>query len=121
MGRSPLLRLVDMHAAIQATFRMTEGVSRAAFEADEVLYAACMFRILVTAEAAHDLPVSLREAYPQIDWRSLINMGNLLKHQYFRIEADVVWDTITSDFLPLVRVVETMIEAEKSAQVTAAE
>lgn len=117
MARSPLLRLFDMRSAIQATFAMTEGLSKENLDADEVLHAACMFKILITAEAANDLPKALLQANPDIDWRGLINMGNLLKHQYFRVETTVVWDTVTTDFPTLLVAVERMIKLEQAALV----
>jgi uncharacterized protein with HEPN domain len=115
MARSPLLRLFDMRAAIQAAFAMTEGVSKDLLDADTVLHAACMFKILITAEAARDLPQDLLKANPDVDWRGLINMGNLLKHQYFRIETDVVWETIKTDLPILLAAVERMIKVEQAS------
>lgn len=41
-------------------------------------------------------------------------MGNLLKHQYFRIETDIVWDTIKTDMPIVLAVVERMIAAEQA-------
>jgi len=63
-----------MRAAIQATFAMTAGLNQANLDADEILHAACMFKILITAEAAHDLPQQLLQANPDVDWSGLINM-----------------------------------------------
>lgn len=110
MSRDVFLRLQDIRQAIEATYRLTEGLDRAALERDEARYSACMYRILNVAEAANFIPQPLRDKYPQIEWRNLIDMGNLLRHQYFRAEADVVWNTVHIEFPKLLAVVGRMFE-----------
>lgn len=110
MSRDVFLRLQDIRQAIAATYRLTDGLDKAALERDEARYSACMFRILNVAEAAKFIPEPLRGKYPQIEWRNLIDMGNLLRHQYFRAEADVVWNTVHSEFPKLLKVVDQMFE-----------
>jgi uncharacterized protein with HEPN domain len=112
LGRDALLRLQDMHESIEAAFRLIEGLKRTDLDGDEARYAACMYRILVVAEAAKHLPKTLLARYPDISWGELIRMGDMLRHQYFRIEADVVWDTIKDDFPALLRVVKRMLKEE---------
>lgn len=100
---------------------MTHGLTKSILNADEVLYSACMFKILTTAEAARDLPEIVRNEHSDVDWKGLINMGNVLKHQYFRVESDVVWDTIQTDFPLLLAAVDRMISAEQMVLAEAAE
>lgn len=104
-----------MRESILAAFRLLEGVDKAGLERDPIRYDACLYRILVVAEAANQLPKDLLRQYPEIEWRDLINMGHRLRHQYFRIESDVAWDTIAADFPKLQVVVERMFEAVASA------
>lgn len=111
MARDVLLRLQDMREAIAAAFRLIDGLDKAALEADVVRHDACLYRILVVAEAANQLPKDLLAKYPEIEWRDLINMGHRLRHQYFRIESDIVWDTVAADFPKLQVVVEEMFNA----------
>ena len=101
-----------MRESIEAAFRLVAGFEKAALEKDEARYAACMYRVLVVAEAANGLPDPLLARYPQIPWSELIGMGHMLRHQHFRIEADVVWDTIKDDFPLLLKTVKRMLEDE---------
>jgi uncharacterized protein with HEPN domain len=98
LARDVLHRLLDMRAGIDATFDLVEGLDKAALEGDEMRYAACMYRILNVAEAAKNLPEDMRDAHPEINWRGLMRMGDALRHAYFRMESDVVWDTVKGEF-----------------------
>lgn len=120
MGRSPLLRLQDMLQQIEAALRDVEDLNETELGADEILYAACQFRILVIAEAAKDLPPHYRDLHPEIIWSGLIRMGDLLRHQYFRIESQVVWHAIVHDFPRLLAAVQSLIKLER-AQLTPAD
>lgn len=111
MSRDVLLRLQDMREGILVSFRLVEGLDKAALEADEARYGACQYRILNVAEAANKLPETMRAGFPDVNWRDLIDMGHMLRHQYFRIEADVVWDTVRSEFPKLLVVVDRMFES----------
>jgi len=117
MGRGYLLRLADMKRVITEALRAIETQTLETFESDQNLYDASLYRILVVAEAANDLPPALLTHYPEVDWHELIGMGNRLKHQYFRVECSIAWHTLTVDFPQLLSVVSRMIEDSKAAPV----
>ena len=47
--------------------------------------------------AATHVPGHVREAHPEIEWRSIVGARNRLAHAYLGIDDDVVWDIIQSD------------------------
>lgn len=98
-----------------------KGLNERELDADDTLYAACQFRILVIAEAAKDLPATYRSLHPEIAWSGLIRMGDLLRHQYFRIESQVVWQAIVHDFPRLLAAVKSLMDVERAALTEAAE
>jgi uncharacterized protein with HEPN domain len=55
--------------------------------------------IEIISEAAKALSAGLRARHPQIDWRPAIGIGNVLRHEYSRIEPDIIWH-IVNDKLP---------------------
>lgn len=92
--------------------RMVGSTTKIELDADETRYYACLYQIIVVAEAASGLPREVLGKAPEIPWRNLIGMGNNLKHQYFRVESDVVWDTVVNHFPPLLKAVEALLEDE---------
>jgi uncharacterized protein with HEPN domain len=39
----------------------------------------------------------LRSAYPHVQWREMIDMRNILIHNYFGVDLNIVWETIHAD------------------------
>lgn len=110
MTRDSLLRLQDIARNVRLAISATKGLSRKDLERNTTVHDACLYRIIVVAEAATKLPAAMRRQHPEVDWSSLIGMGNMLKHQYFRVEAEIVWDTVRTHFPVLERAVKAMIE-----------
>ncbi|WP_414462386.1 DUF86 domain-containing protein [Hyphomicrobium sp. DY-1] len=101
-----------MRNAIKASAALVKGMSRERLESNEAVYWAAQNRILVVAEAAKQIPRSVRARYPEVRWKDLIGMGDMLRHQYFRVEADIVWDTVKVHFLVLLKVVNELPAAD---------
>ncbi len=58
---------------------------------------AVMRRLAVIGEAAKDIPVSLREKYTGIEWRAVIGLKNVLVHEYFGVDIEIIWHIIKDD------------------------
>lgn len=84
------------------------------FDRDAVRYDACLYRIIVVAEAANGLPEEVTQRATEVPWRNLIGMGHNLKHQYFRVEADIVWDTIAQHIPTLLGAVNRLLAEEQN-------
>lgn len=48
-------------------------------------------------EAATRLPADFREGHPEVPWRQIIGMRNVMIHGYDVVSADVLWDTASQD------------------------
>lgn len=103
-----------MQTSIQSAVRLIEKLTKEQLDQDEIRYAACLYRIIIVAEAARGLPSDITSKAPEVPWRNLIGMGNNLKHQYFRVESDVVWDTIVNHFPVLLKAVERLLLDERA-------
>lgn len=40
------------------------------------------------------MPKELRENYPDVHWAAIIGIGNLLRHEYYRIDARDMWEIV---------------------------
>jgi uncharacterized protein with HEPN domain len=43
----------------------------------------------------------LQDKYPEIPWREIIGMRNVIIHTYDNVIAEILWDTIKTKILPL--------------------
>jgi len=63
--------------------------------------------IEIIGEAARAVSPEFREAHPEIPWRQVVAMRNILVHGYFEVDVDAVWSAIEHDAPKL----ETQIRA----------
>ena len=70
---------------------------------------AAIARTAIIGEAVNNLPESLIQEYPDIPWKRIIEMRNLLIHQYFNIDYSILWTTITIRIPELRIVLEEII------------
>ena len=54
------------------------------------------------SEATRRPPAELKETRPEIEWRSVAGIGNVLRHEYHTISDKIVWDVVQGD-LPLLK------------------
>lgn len=58
--------------------------------------------VQIISEAAKELPADLRERHADVHWQPIIRIGNLLRHEYYRIRARDMWE-IATVHLPVLR------------------
>lgn len=81
-----------MLTAIADIKQALEGMDKESFLADRLRKNAVSMSILVISEAARSLPAALTSQHPEIAWRKVADIGNIIRHVYFRIDHEAVWD-----------------------------
>lgn len=73
------------------------------FESNKVSQLALERLIISIGEACSRMSIDFQEDFPDIPWRDIVGMRNLLIHAYHRIEIAQVWKAATVDVPALVR------------------
>jgi uncharacterized protein with HEPN domain len=102
-------RLRDILEAIEDIERLLKGIDIQKFNADRILRLASERLLEIVCEASRMLPDSVKKTEPGIDWRKLIDFGNVLRHAYHATDTDKVWDVIQNHLPPLKSFVERRI------------
>lgn len=95
MSRDIGLYLEDMIEAATRLASYTRGIEFDAFAADSRTVDAVVRNLEILGEAAKRVPGATRERVPEIDWRKLAGMRDVLAHAYVQIDVRIVWDAAT--------------------------
>jgi uncharacterized protein with HEPN domain len=77
------------------------GKSATDLDGDIILKFAVQRAIEIISEASKHIPAEITATAPDIPWKSIRGMGNILRHEYHRIADEVIWDVIRHDLPPL--------------------
>jgi uncharacterized protein with HEPN domain len=72
-----------------------------AFTKDRKTQDAIIRNLEIIGEAAGKLPEQIQKDEPEIDWRKITGLRNILIHEYFGINLPIVWDVIQHKLGPL--------------------
>jgi uncharacterized protein with HEPN domain len=73
--------------------RFIAGMTYEAFVADELTRDAVIRNLEVIGEAAKNLPDEVIGKAPEVEWRKVRGMRDVIAHGYFGLDMKVVWDT----------------------------
>jgi uncharacterized protein with HEPN domain len=110
LSRREALRLRDIREAI-ATIR--GHIGSATFDrktSDAVLY-----NLVVIGEAAAQISDETRSRAPEIPWTKIVGLRNLIAHEYFRIDLDVIQAIVEEQLGELDAVAERLLEEDDAA------
>lgn len=109
MSRDERARLRDIAQAIAAIRSHLAGEDVVA----AVLHDALLFQLVVIGEAVKGLGDELREAEPEVPWRSISGLRDMIAHQYFQIEMDRILAIIERDLPGLDDAVGRLLAGER--------
>jgi uncharacterized protein with HEPN domain len=104
--------LLDMLLASRDVQRFLQDADEARFRADEVLHYAVMQRLTVVGEAASKVSPPTRDAHPEIPWKQIVGMRNILVHAYGKVRIEIVRDVATNGVAQLIAAIEPLVPPE---------
>jgi len=104
-----LQHIINECAYIQ---NVKKGKSRTELLDDETISRAIVRSLEIIGEATKKIPPEIKTKYPQINWTEISGMRDVLIHDYFGIDYDVVWNTINQDIPELYNELHIIIEIE---------
>lgn len=96
-ARSWKLRVEDIFESIQNIRIYSEGMTYSTWCKDKKTIDAVVRNFEILGEAANHIPTDIQSQYPHIPWHQMRGIRNILIHEYFGMDEDVIWETIQND------------------------
>ncbi|MFO7846481.1 DUF86 domain-containing protein [Rhodohalobacter sp.] len=111
--RKPDVYLQDILESIEHIQKFLGGVSEDEFYENVEKQDAVLRRLEIIGEAVKHLPEEVREDHPDIPWRQIAGMRDIIIHEYFGVTLNMVWIVATDDILDLKTKVEEIIKSNQ--------
>jgi uncharacterized protein with HEPN domain len=89
--------VLDIIEAVKKILAYTAGVTLVEFLANDEKQDAVLRRILVVGEATKRLSSEFRQRYPEIPWRDIAGIRDIIVHDYNRVDVETIWDVVQND------------------------
>ncbi len=104
-------RLRDIQESITNIMKYTlQG--RNLFDENELVQIWVIRHLEIIGEAVRAIPQDFKEKHPEIPWKKINGMCNILVHMYFGIDPDVVWAVVEEDLPNLKARVDAFLQLE---------
>jgi uncharacterized protein with HEPN domain len=113
VSRDLSLYLDDIISSIDKILDYTASMTQEIFVNEDRTFEATVFNLQIIGEASKQIPDEYRNRYPEIPWKEVVGLRNIIVHTYFRLSNDVIWNIIQNELTELRRCI-VLIKAESN-------
>lgn len=114
MAKSLKPRLLDLLDAIDGVRETAGQVDLERYRRSWQSRRATERGIEIISEASRHIPDEMKARFPDVPWRQIATIGNVLRHEYQRVEDQIVWNVAQVHLEPLERAVRIMLREIES-------
>jgi len=102
LSRDERQRLTDLQGAVEAILAHSKRARDQGSTEDPMLHDALLFQFVVVGEAVKHLSEEIRAQAPEVPWRDVAALRDLITHEYFRISIERILQIVDRD-LPVLQ------------------
>jgi len=108
-SRSWKFRIEDIIEALDRIFHYVKDLNYDGWMKDQKTIDAVIRNLEIIGEAAANVPREIQDLYVDIPWYQMKGMRNILIHEYFGVDLEIVWKIIQDDLPNLLNAIKEII------------
>src|SRR3990167_5148439 len=93
--RDPRLYIDDILEATRKIEKYVKGLTFEELKENSLVVDGVVRNLEIVGEAAKNIPTAVKQEYPDIEWKKISGLRDILAHEYFGVDLEVVWDIVT--------------------------
>ncbi|MCS4541746.1 MAG: DUF86 domain-containing protein [Euryarchaeota archaeon] len=94
MPREHRAYLKDILEAIRKIERYTENITFEQFVKDELIQDGVVRNLEIIGESVKNIPDDVKSKKPEVEWKKIAGLRDILIHAYFGMDVDILWDIV---------------------------
>lgn len=87
----------DIVTAAAKIKKYLHGKHRGQFNRNEMLRDAVIRQLGIIGEAAASLSKTFKDAHPEVPWKAIIGLRQIVVHKYWNVDLNIIWPTAKKD------------------------
>jgi len=93
--RDPRLYIDDILEATRKIEKYVKGLTFEELKENSLVVDGVVRNLEIIGEAAKNIPAEVKQEYPDIEWKKISGLRDVLAHEYFGVDLEVVWNIVT--------------------------
>ena len=107
------LYLEDILKAIKSVDKYTKDLTFGKFKKNKLVIDAVVRNLEIVGEAAKNVPVDIRNKFPEIEWKKISGLRDILTHEYFGVDLQILWDVVKNKLPDLKKEISKLLKEIK--------
>ena len=104
------LRINHIYDAIVSIEKFVKDIPIDKFLMNDLIISAVIRKLEIIGEASNHLSSSIKNKYPETDWVQIIGVRNIIAHEYFIVDNELVWEVVQNDLPSFKQVIMKILE-----------
>ena len=110
MKKDSTVFLKHILESINLIQKYTKGFTKKKFKKSRKIQDAVIRNLEIIGEATKNLPKEFTAKYPEISWRKIAGLRDVLIHMYFGVDLDMTWDVIKTHLPDLKKKIKAILK-----------